>query len=143
MPDKHYVTVKAAIWKGDKLLLQKEREIESGRIVWDLPGGRIDIGENLVDCLKREIKEEIGVEAINIGELPVKMWSTMSKGGDSVIAVLFEVELASEAYQFNNAAGEAWEVLEAAYLTAEEFESVEEDEFSHIPFIKEYFRDRK
>ncbi|PCF97383.1 NUDIX hydrolase [Vreelandella nigrificans] len=35
---------------------------------WELPGGRIEIGESSTDCLVREFKEELGieVEAVNL-----------------------------------------------------------------------------
>lgn len=35
---------------------------------WDFPGGHILVGESLQECMKREVKEEIGAE-IEIGEL--------------------------------------------------------------------------
>ena len=34
---------------------------------WELPGGRIEPGESVEDCLTREIKEELGVTA-KVGE---------------------------------------------------------------------------
>jgi mutator protein MutT len=33
---------------------------------WELPGGRIEVGESPADCLVREIEEELGVTA-NVG----------------------------------------------------------------------------
>lgn len=30
---------------------------------WDIPGGRIDVDEDIVDCLNRELREEIGASA--------------------------------------------------------------------------------
>ena len=33
---------------------------------WDIPGGRIDTGEELADALRREIKEETGLDLVEI-----------------------------------------------------------------------------
>ena len=35
---------------------------------WEIPGGQVEEGENLVHALKREVKEEAGVD-IGVGEL--------------------------------------------------------------------------
>ena len=29
---------------------------------WEFPGGKIEEGENVIECIKREIKEEINIE---------------------------------------------------------------------------------
>ncbi len=51
----------AAIWRDGKLLLVKRRKApEAGQ--WNLPGGKVDFGERVVDAVRREITEEIGVE---------------------------------------------------------------------------------
>jgi ADP-ribose pyrophosphatase YjhB (NUDIX family) len=42
--------------------LEKYPEVKSGR--WDIVGGRINPGVSLIDNLKREIKEETGLELI-------------------------------------------------------------------------------
>lgn len=60
------VSVKALITdKKGRFLLQKEE-----RGVWDLPGGGLNFGENPVEGLKREIKEEMGLELKNINTQP-------------------------------------------------------------------------
>lgn len=40
---------------GKALLLKNERN------EWDLPGGRIELGETLENCLRGELQEEISV----------------------------------------------------------------------------------
>lgn len=47
--------------ENGKILLIKRRTMpEKGK--WALPGGRIEDDETVEECLKREIKEELGIE---------------------------------------------------------------------------------
>ena len=50
--------------EGEFLLLIKsgEKYKEIGYDIWDIPGGRIDTGDTLLENLKREIKEETGMD---------------------------------------------------------------------------------
>lgn len=52
------VAVRALIVSEDRMLAVKELD---GGDWWAIPGGGVDYGESLKDCLLREIKEEIGV----------------------------------------------------------------------------------
>ncbi len=57
----------AVIERDGKILIAKRRigDRHGGR--WEFPGGKIGFGETPEECLKRELKEELGVEA-EIGE---------------------------------------------------------------------------
>lgn len=65
------VGVGVIIKDGDKILLGKRAidELAEGfepqennlRETWAMPGGKLEVGETLVECAKREIKEEVGI----------------------------------------------------------------------------------
>ena len=49
---------------GKALLIKRGHEPRKGE--WSLPGGIVELGESLVDALRREVREETGLE-ISIG----------------------------------------------------------------------------
>ena len=55
------IRVSALLRWGDGILLC--RHDKRGRHVWLLPGGGVHSGETLMDALRREIREEVGIEA--------------------------------------------------------------------------------
>jgi 8-oxo-dGTP pyrophosphatase MutT (NUDIX family) len=63
-----YIGVKGLIKnKQGKILLLKADTSSHRRdktAYWDIPGGRIDEGESVLDALKREIKEETGINKL-------------------------------------------------------------------------------
>lgn len=57
--------------------------------VYELPGGHIDFGEDIVDGLKREIKEEFGMN-IEVGDpFFVFTYHNQIKGSHSIEAIFF------------------------------------------------------
>ena len=50
---------------GDYLFLKRRKALEhGGPDTWDMPGGRIDSHESLMDALKRELAEETSLELV-------------------------------------------------------------------------------
>jgi 8-oxo-dGTP diphosphatase len=47
-------------WQGRVLLCRQEKP---NKEYWLLPGGGVDSGETLIEALRRELREELGVEA--------------------------------------------------------------------------------
>lgn len=65
---------KAFIVNEDKILLVKKSADDPFHPnEWEVPGGRMEFGEKLDEHIKREVKEEVGVDIIP-GE-PFAMWT--------------------------------------------------------------------
>jgi len=60
-PEQPVLAVAMCIRDGSKVLLVR-RNKEPGKGRWSFPGGVVELGEDLIDALKREIKEELGIE---------------------------------------------------------------------------------
>ena len=76
---------------GKALVSVRAREPEKGRL--DLPGGFLGVGEHPVDGLRREVKEELGVEA-EVEETPILL-ATHRYGpeGGYVLAIGFRASI--------------------------------------------------
>jgi len=62
------VKVTAAVLEKDgKILIAKRKKGDRLGGKWEFPGGKLAIGETPEECLKRELKEELDLEA-EIGE---------------------------------------------------------------------------
>jgi len=64
----HYDVTAAVIHRDDGHLLIAQRKPDAmlGGL-WEFPGGKCQTGESLPDCLRREIREELGIE-IEVGQ---------------------------------------------------------------------------
>jgi A/G-specific adenine glycosylase len=54
--------VVAVIRNGNKILIQQRPEEGLLAGLWEFPGGKVEPGESLLTALKRELREELGVE---------------------------------------------------------------------------------
>ena len=51
------------VWKEGRLLIARRPEGVHLGGLWEFPGGKIDPGESPSECLLRELREEMGIEA--------------------------------------------------------------------------------
>ena len=63
----HTAVTAGVIWRDDRVLIARRPLDGMLGGLWEFPGGKQDEGESLVECLKREIQEELGIE-IEVGE---------------------------------------------------------------------------
>jgi A/G-specific adenine glycosylase len=68
-PVPHYDVTAGLIWNDDGKLLIAQRPLD-GLLggLWEFPGGKQEAGETLPECLKRELREELGIE-VEVGDL--------------------------------------------------------------------------
>lgn len=68
MPQMKHIQVACAIIEDQGKVLSTQRsEAMSLPLKWEFPGGKVNGGESLEECLKRELIEELGVE-ISVGQ---------------------------------------------------------------------------
>jgi len=66
-PAQPIVGVGAVVLEDDAVLLVR-RGKEPLKGVWSIPGGALELGERLIDGIRREVREEAGLE-IEVGEI--------------------------------------------------------------------------
>ena len=71
IPRRIVLGVGAVIWngQGDVLLILRGKEPRKGQ--WSLPGGKLEFGETLVEGVRREVREETGLEVEILGLVDV------------------------------------------------------------------------
>jgi ADP-ribose pyrophosphatase len=74
-----------------KVVIIREYRYPVGQFLYTLPAGGIEQGENIIDAVKRELKEEIGAETINIKEFEPVSYIAGSLTDEAI--TLFEAEV--------------------------------------------------
>ena len=87
-----YIAVKALIKNKDSFLILKTADSDQNNNLsgWETPGGRLEVGEEIVNGLKREIKEETG---LNLKILfPFNAFSANVGKEDSIVVINYLAE---------------------------------------------------
>ena len=93
------IDVTAAIIKKDgKFLIAKRKKGAPLENKWEFPGGKVESNETLENCLKRELKEEFGIET-EIGEFIGD--NTFDYGEKTIRLLAFNVKYVSGEFQLN------------------------------------------
>jgi 8-oxo-dGTP diphosphatase len=106
------VGVAAAIWNPSRevLLIRRTKQPRLGE--WSLPGGKVEFGEDLISALKREIREETGLEIDVAGLVDVaETIDDISAGAGGAHCVLIDYAarvVSGEAVAGSDAADATW-----------------------------------
>ncbi len=99
--------------EGNILGLRRSATHPTKPFQWDLPGGLVEEGEDLIEAIKREIKEETDLEVSDIKLLHVMAGS--SSGGQYIITICYTCLSETEEVKIS------WEHDQYEWLSAEEF----------------------
>ncbi len=90
---KYVVSVKAAIFENGRMLVIKKKMISSGEIYYGVPGGIIEYDENPEEALKREVREEMGLEIEPI--IPILVVKYKHPKGDWNVKIYYLCKIVS------------------------------------------------
>jgi 8-oxo-dGTP diphosphatase len=72
--------VAGIVVRGDEILICQRTRHQSKPLKWEFPGGKIEFGEQPRDALRRELEEELGIQA-DVGDEVERITHTYEDGG--------------------------------------------------------------
>ncbi len=85
------IVTAAIILNESRVLIGRRKPNQALGGYWEFPGGKVENGESLVDCLKRELKEELSVNA-KVSEDIFAMVDHSYDGGEiQLVAMLADI----------------------------------------------------
>jgi 8-oxo-dGTP diphosphatase len=92
-PDKsrkaELTVVAALILRDSRVLVCQRRHDDSHALQWEFPGGKIEPGEIPEEALARELREELGIEAV-IGRELFRTWHRYRESGQALELIFFQ-----------------------------------------------------
>lgn len=73
---------------GERILLNKEFRMAVGEWVYSFPAGLIESGETYLECAKRELREETGLELYEVDDFMEASYSAVSFGNEKNVCVV-------------------------------------------------------
>lgn len=125
------ISVKALIYNSKReILLMREKSW-----VWDFPGGWLDHGENPIEWLKRELDEEMWLEALKINPQPVGFITShkpTSKSRPWIWNVFYETQVKNLNFTVSDECVEIW------FFDKDSIKSI-----NTLPNVQDYFNTLK
>lgn len=121
--------------EGRVLLARRAHEPFLGR--WDIPGGFLEEGEDPLDGMRRELREETGLEVEPLDYLGAWM---DRYGGDSTAEATLNMYWTARVLRGEPRAAD--DVSELAWFAADELPSADELAFENVPLVLSAWRDR-
>ena len=118
-PGEYNVVCEAWIVSGNKLLVTQRCRYKNYGGLWECTGGAVKAGESSLDCIKREIEEEIGI-SVSDDELVFRG----TKNGATFFIDCYELH---KDIRLSDLTLQKEEVSDAKLVTIDEFEKMNRD----------------
>lgn len=116
--------------KKDNAILLGKRKNCYGAGTWGLPGGHLEYGETIIECAKRELKEEIGIQGLEFKLITIT--DNIDERGHYVHLSFLLEEFVGEVQCLETDLCYEWQFFNVANLPKEIFKP-------HQIIIKKYF----
>jgi len=114
------VIVGGLLRRGDSVLLVRQQKPNDSKTRWALPGGYVERDELVLGALRREVREETGLEVLEIGPLLYVVHLTIPDTGDVAVALVFQVEAwCGQVHPSNPVTDAAETILDAQFVHVE------------------------
>jgi 8-oxo-dGTP diphosphatase len=78
----------AILQENGRVLVCQRKKNSRYELKWEFPGGKIESGESLLDCVKRELREELSIDVETIGVMTSQV-NRYDDGGEFEVTYCF------------------------------------------------------
>ncbi len=121
-PDAVHLGVAVMIWRGHRLLLGQR--LQADPVCWQFPGGRMEAGESVFDCARREVQEETGLRLCACRSAGYSLHTACIGGRDYVTLYVSAIAEAGEPRSLEPDKAANWQWFDVACLPSPLFEPV-------------------
>lgn len=116
---RYWLAVSAIVTQDDREILMVGNDYGGDELIWNLPGGAVDPGEDLIQAVVRELHEETGITALEVGPLSWVVQGVLKNDRPFIIAFAFEITVWEGQVNIDNEV-EHGDVQQAKFVPYEE-----------------------
>ena len=93
------VPILIAAGQPNRLVMEKEFRIPVGDYVYGFPAGLLEIDEKVEEAVRREMREETGMEVLRFKRITLPLYSTSGMSDETAVMAFIDVHLTPDSKQ--------------------------------------------